>query len=106
MNISIDREKALTQNWEGIQKMSRPGNSEKYPFGENLNRIMKTLQMSQVDLAQKSGLTQAAISQIISGDREPSLGTIVKILKVIPVKFEVLVARNNDPSRSEQEPLK
>lgn len=65
-----------------------------YEFGKNLARVMKALDMSQIELAEKTGLTQAAISQLLSGIRDPSLHTIVRILKVIPVKFETLVRMN------------
>lgn len=47
--------------------------------------------MSQSELAKRSGLTPAAISQIESGQREPSLSSILAIMKVIPVTFEKLV---------------
>ena len=60
-------------------------------FGRNLGLIMQQLGMSQSNLADKSNLTPAAISQIINGQREPSLGSIVKILKVIPISFERLI---------------
>lgn len=60
-------------------------------FGERLKAILEALDMSQTDLANRSGLTQAAISQILNGEREPTLGTICKILNAIPVKFERLV---------------
>ncbi len=62
-----------------------------YSFGKNLGSILKSLGMTQTDLAVRTGLTQAAVSQLLSGIRDPSLHTIVKILRVIPVKFEVLV---------------
>jgi len=58
---------------------------------KNLKEVMDTLGMNQTELAEKSKLTQAAISQIISGHREPSLSSIVAILEVIPVKFERLL---------------
>lgn len=60
-------------------------------FGKNLKEVMDALGMSQTELAEKSKLTQAAISQIIGGHREPSLSSIVAILGVIPVKFERLL---------------
>lgn len=60
-------------------------------FGKNLKEVMDFLEINQVELATKAGITQAAVSQILSGDREPSFGTIVKILNVIPVKFERLL---------------
>jgi transcriptional regulator with XRE-family HTH domain len=60
-------------------------------FGKNLKQILDTLEMTQTELAENAGITQAAISQIISGKREPSLMTICLILRVVPVKFERLV---------------
>ena len=60
-------------------------------FGQRLSKVLRTLQMSQSDLAKRSGLTQAAISQILSGKREPSLSSICAILQSVPVKFEFLV---------------
>lgn len=61
-------------------------------FGKHLRHILSTLEMTQSELAANAGLTPAAISQIISGEREPSLRTICLILRVIPVKFERLVS--------------
>ena len=62
-------------------------------FGPNLAQILEVLGMSQRELSSRSGLTPAAVSQIISGAREPSLSTVLRILQVIPVKFESLVRR-------------
>lgn len=60
-------------------------------FGQNLKHILDELDFSQDELAKRAHLTPAAISQIINGQREPSLNTICKILGVIPVSFERLV---------------
>ena len=59
-------------------------------FSKNLKRILNELGMTQVELAKRSNLTPAAISQILNGIREPSLSTICAILNVIPIKFESL----------------
>ena len=61
-------------------------------FGKELARIRMSLEMTAAELAHRTGLTPAAISQIESGKREPSLSSIVKILKAIPIKFERLAA--------------
>lgn len=71
-----------------------------YGFGKNLRRIMDALGMNQSELARRTGLTQAAVSQLLDGIRDPSIHTIVKILRAIPVKFETLV---NVPSGSVKE---
>ena len=62
-------------------------------FGEHLREILDALGMSQVELAERSGLTQAAISQILSGKREPTLSSICALLKAVPVSFEKLVRK-------------
>ncbi|HMD13501.1 MAG TPA: helix-turn-helix transcriptional regulator [Bacteroidota bacterium] len=62
-----------------------------YGFGKKLRSLMVNLGMSQAELARRTGLTPAAISQLLDGIRDPSIHTIVKILRVIPVKFEQLV---------------
>lgn len=62
-------------------------------FGERLSEVLTALEMTQTELAENSGLTQAAISQIIAGKREPSLSSICAILGAVPVKFERLVRK-------------
>lgn len=56
-------------------------------FGTNLKHALQKIDMTQHELASRSGITPAAISMLISGDREPSLVTILKIcysLKTTP----------------------
>lgn len=60
-------------------------------FGKNLSELLDVLGMNQCELASLCRLTAPAISQICSGKREPSLSTVVKILGVIPAKFERLI---------------
>jgi transcriptional regulator with XRE-family HTH domain len=57
-------------------------------FGNNLKSIRLFLNISQSELSERSGLTTAAISQIESGKREPSLRSICSILKALNIKFE------------------
>lgn len=72
--------------------MSRPNNGHiSKKFSKNLREVIEALGMNQTTLAEKTGLTGAAISQILSGQREPCLSTVVKIMEVIPVKFERLM---------------
>lgn len=60
-------------------------------FGKNLKEILDALNMSQAEFAHRTGLTCAAVSMILKGKREPSLSTIVKIIKVLPITFERLM---------------
>lgn len=60
-------------------------------FGSNLKRMRMACGISQAELARACKLTSAAVSQIESGKRTPSLTTVFKILKVVPTTLEALV---------------
>lgn len=64
-------------------------------FGSRLKEVRELFGWSQQVLADLSGLTNAAISQIESGKREPGLKTIVKLLGATRVTFESLVKEKN-----------
>lgn len=73
-------------------------------FAKNLKQRLKSIKMSQSELARQAGLTQALISGIVSGRRGPNLKTLSKILSVIPFKFEDLVdAQPEVPTESQQQ---
>jgi predicted transcriptional regulator len=63
-------------------------------FAKNLKHIMKTIGITQSELAKLAGITNSCLCQVMNGDRDPRLSTIIKIMKVIPVKFDVLVRGN------------
>lgn len=48
-------------------------------LGTNLQLAIQRYDITQAHLAEASGLTPAAISQIISGEREPMLSTLLKL---------------------------
>lgn len=60
-------------------------------FGPNLKKVLENIGMNQTELAKRTGLTQAAISQIISGERNPTLYSVCKIMTVIPFTFEKIM---------------
>lgn len=57
-------------------------------FAYNLGEILIELGMTQAEFSKRTRLTPAAVSQILNGDREPSLSSILKIMRVLPVSFE------------------
>lgn len=71
--------------------MSRVKTHEANLFGKNLSQVLNALGMTQADLAERAGLTPACVSQVLAGKREPTLYTIMRILRVVPVKFERLM---------------
>ena len=62
--------------------MNNPGSksdSAAHQFGERLRKIRERQELKQSDLARRSGLTPAAISQLESGQREPNFSTIMRL---------------------------
>ena len=57
-------------------------------FGKNLKDILDCLEITQDDLAKRGQLTPACISQIVNGQRDPTLITVVKILNVLGCTLE------------------
>lgn len=62
-----------------------------YNFGKNLGDVLQALDVSPASLSRMTGLAPSCINKILACQRNPSLRTIVKILQVLPIKFERLV---------------
>jgi len=62
----------------------------------NINWLIKTrrkvLKLSQVELAKKSGVSQANVSKIENGVQQASFNAVRKILKAlgVQIKFKIL----------------
>ena len=54
-------------------------------IGKKILRIMKEKEMSQKQLAKASGITEAAISKYISGEREPRITFLKRIADALDV---------------------
>lgn len=65
-------------------------------FGKNIKHYRHEAELTQQELANKSGLTTAAISMIENGLREPTLKTVVRLTRVLRrttgVTFEKLTS--------------
>lgn len=60
-------------------------------FGRRLASLLERSRLSQRDLANMTGLTEAAVSRYISGAREPRAVTVAKIAKVLDVTPQELL---------------
>lgn len=60
-------------------------------IAETLNSFRKRIGYTQAELAKKSGLTQAYISAIELGNKEPSKETIQKISEAFGLSADVIV---------------
>ncbi len=61
-------------------------------FGKSIKEILGFLNMSQSSFADLVGVTPAAISQIVNGQRLPTLETVIKIVDSVHWSFEELIS--------------
>lgn len=66
--------------------------SERGPdaFGRNLRTVRAFRDMSQDELAEKSGVNQATIAMLERGHRQPRRGTVEKLAAALGVAVETL----------------
>ena len=60
-----------------------------------IKEIREALDLTQSDLAKKTGLSCAAISQFEGGERTPSLKTLEKIVKALDVSMGDLIGEKS-----------
>jgi len=64
------------------------------------NRIIETRErrgLNQAKLAEKTGITPAAISQIENGLRTPTIPVLQRIANVLEVSIDYLTGKTNEP---------
>ena len=69
----------------------------KNSFGENLKRERLAAGFTQAQLAEKIGTTQQLLSRWELDELEPTLGSLIAIMRALNVKFEYLVDMEDDP---------
>lgn len=65
-------------------------------FGRRLAEMLDEQGMTQADLATKIGVTRAAMSRYVSGDREPRYVTLVRIAEELGVGVGDLIPTEVD----------
>ena len=63
----------------------------KTTLGDRIGMMLKKRNMTQKSLAQGAGITEAAVSHYIKGDREPRSTTLKEIAKVLGVSTSYLL---------------
>lgn len=64
--------------------MTDNGEAEKSGFGARLSIAMKVTGVRQADVARASGIDQAQLSNMVRGEREPSLANLARLLNALP----------------------
>ncbi len=65
-------------------------------FSSNLECLLQDVGMTQLELSKISGMTQAAISQLISGDRDPMVSTLLRICHALKTTPNDLLAFHSE----------
>lgn len=60
-------------------------------LGTNIDRTMRFRDMSQRELARRSGVDNCSVSRYISGDRMPTLKNIINIAVALDCSVEFLL---------------
>lgn len=60
-------------------------------LGKRMNELLVNRHMTQKELAQKAGITEAAVSHYIKGDRIPRSSVLSKIAMVLDTTSEFLL---------------
>jgi transcriptional regulator with XRE-family HTH domain len=66
-------------------------------FAQRLAAMLDERGMTQLELAARVGVTRAAMSRYVSGDREPRLVTLVRIAEELGVHASELLPSAGDP---------
>lgn len=70
--------------------------NESTDFGSRLAVLLDERGLTQLELAARVGVTRAAMSRYVSGDREPRFVTLVRIAEELSVHVEELLPSNVD----------
>jgi transcriptional regulator with XRE-family HTH domain len=63
-----------------------------------IKKKMELLDVNQAKLAKMAGITPGALSQILSQDRTPSTGVLVKLAKALGESVDYLVGKADETS--------
>ena len=65
-------------------------------FPQQLTALLAERGMTQLELAARIGVTRAAMSRYVSGEREPRLVTLVRIAEELEVTVDELISRETN----------
>jgi len=66
-------------------------NNSAKKLGANMKRIRKAKQMTQGDICRKLGVDRSYVSNVESGNKNPTLSTITKLAKALGVSVDELL---------------
>jgi transcriptional regulator with XRE-family HTH domain len=73
-------------------------------FGDRLRKARQSRQLTQFELSQQTGLAQAYLSQLESGQRQASLDTAKRLAQALEVSAAYLLGEDHQPSEVAAQP--
>ncbi|MCI6438762.1 helix-turn-helix transcriptional regulator [Fibrobacter sp.] len=67
------------------------------PFNARLQRLLSNSGMTQKELAAQAGVTEAAVSHYIKGDRVPRSSVVLKLAETLDVSVDELMGPDKVP---------
>ncbi len=74
-----------------------PYGFDKEVLRRRITEARKSCELNQAELAQKTGVTPAAISQIEKGHRIPTIPVLHRIVNVLGVSLDYLIGKTDKP---------
>jgi len=74
-------------------------------LAENVRSLRDLRKLTQADLGARAGIAAASISHFETGQRTPSLDSIVKLADALGVSIDVLVGRASVESTAQVDPV-
>jgi transcriptional regulator with XRE-family HTH domain len=75
------------------------------PFGQNLRQRARELELTDAEVARRSGLTERRYGHYVTGAREPDLATLLRICQILNSSPNELLGWDGATSRSRQNKL-
>jgi|SRR6266850_1916232 len=87
--------------------MSRPIVREPVPekLAENLRKLRETRNLTQAQLGKRAGMAAASVSHFETGQRAPSLDSLVKLADALEVSVDTLLGRGSIESQVRVDPI-
>lgn len=70
-------------------------------FARHLKQIMTMKDMTQTQLATRSGLSKASISQLLSGKQNPTERALIMLAEALECSIEYLIPKADQPTGNE-----
>lgn len=74
-------------------------------FKQNLRRIRELRGMTQAEMGQRAGVAAASVSHFETGQRSPSLATLVKLADALSVTVDTLLGRAPMQAAAQLDPV-